>query len=72
MNLIKWRYVKVSSYIVQYPILRIAQRALFPDRPIRSNTTSTYLGSVAVFLITFILDNSLPSLVDPDQHKKNI
>ena len=41
--------VKISPYIAQYPILRIAQSAfytLLPDRPVESKTTSASLGSI--------------------------
>ena len=39
--------VKFSSYIVQYPILRIAQSAFhFQDRPVQPDTISTSLGSI--------------------------
>ena len=41
--------VKVSSYIAQYPIFRIAQSAfytLLPGRPVQSKTISASLGSI--------------------------
>ena len=41
--------VKVSSYIAQYPVFRVAQSAFtlyFPDRPVQSNTVLTSLGSI--------------------------
>ena len=40
---------KVSSYIAQYLVLRIAQSTFtlyFPGRPVQSNTVSTSLGSI--------------------------
>ena len=41
--------VKVSCYIAQYPIFRIAQSAfytLLPGRPVQSKTISASLGSI--------------------------
>ena len=51
----RWRgcsvkQVKVSSYVAQYLIIRIAHlkrfTLYFPIRPIQSDTISTYLGSI--------------------------
>ena len=45
---VQLKEVKVSSYIAQYPILRIAQSftLYFPGSPIQSDTISTSLGSM--------------------------
>ena len=48
-NLCHGLKVKVSSYIAQYPIFRIAQSAfytLLPGRPVQSKTISASLGSI--------------------------